>query len=322
MYATFDDVTNLISVYAYTFKQPNRYKMQAHPSFGHFSKIGTSRTSRPFRHVVGLTLAIIGAVQVVLCLPDIRNVLHVRRIHESLAAVGAPSESTKSNRILIFITTHLSDLHYTYLENCWPALIAKSPLFKQSDFMIFITEPEGQKANMTLINSVFAETGISVHSTENPGYQEGAILAFTEAIENHWFDKYDWVIRVNPDVMIREDNFLLERFQDSRIHGVFVDCLDRDCPTGNRCADSLIHTDFFAVRPNAISLSAVREMKQNNAEVMTTEMFSSIVQDGADAWVPGAGPQRGICRVVGKSSPVIHTHDFGAVHPACLFWYG
>lgn len=100
--------------------------------------------------------------------------------------------------------------------------------------------------------------------------------------------------------MIRDDNFLLERFQDSWIHGVFVDCLDRDCPTGNRCADSMIHTDFFAVRPNAISLSAVRETKQNNAEVMITEVFSSIVEDGADAWVPGAGPQRGFCRVVGK----------------------
>jgi hypothetical protein len=246
------------------------------------------------------------------------NVGHIR---EFLAEAKSPREHIKSNRILIFITTHLSDMHYTYLENCWPNLIAKSPLFRQSDFMMFITESQGQKANMTLINSVFAETGISVHSTENPGYQEGAILAFTEAIENHWFDKYDWVIRVNPDVLIRDDTFLLERFGDSRIHGIFVDCLNRDCPTGNRCTDSMIHTDFFAVRPNAILLNAVRESKQNNAERMITEVFSSIVRDGADDWVPGAGPHGLECRVVGNSSPVIHTHDFEAIHPTCLSWY-
>ena len=159
------------------------------------------------------------------------------------------------------------------------------------------------------------------HRTQNPGYQEGAILAITEAIENHWFDKYDWVIRVNPDVLIRDDTFLLERFGDSRIHSIFVDCLDRDCPAGNRCADSMIHTDFFAVRPNAISLSAVRETKQDNAELMITGVFSSIVKDGADSWVPGAGPHRGYCRVEGKGSPVIHSHAFRAMHPACLSWY-
>jgi hypothetical protein len=244
--------------------------------------------------------------------------LDVGDLHEFLSEVGAPREN---NRILIFITTHLSDMHYTYLENCWPALIAKSPLFKQSDFMMFITESQGRKVNMTLINFVFTETGISVHSAENPGYQQGAILALTEAIGNHWFDKYDWVIRVNPDVLIRNDSFLLERFEDSGIHGVFADCLDKECPTGNKCIDRKIHTDFFAVRPRAISANAVHETKQNNAELMITEAFSSIVKDGTDSWVPDTGRHGGFCRVSGKSSPVIHTHDYGAIYPACLSWY-
>jgi hypothetical protein len=274
-------------------------------------------------------LKLIGAALVIIssfCLVDIHKYVNVGHINEFLAEVGAPREKIKSNRILIYITTHLSDAHYSYLENCWPALIKKSPLFKQSDFMMFVAESQGQKANLTLINSVFAETGISVHITENPGYQEGAILAFTEAIENHWFDKYDWVIRVNPDVLIRDDSFLLERFEDSRVHGIFVDCLDRDCPTGNKCFDRVIQTDFFAVRPNAISPIAVRETKKTfygigGAEPMANEALASIVKDGADAWVPGAGPQRGECRVVGKSSPVIHTHDFNTIHPACLTWY-
>ena len=255
------------------------------------------------------------------CLAHIYSMSDFGHTHEFGAVLGASKGHIKNNKILVYITTHLSDIHYKYLDKCWRAMIAKSPLFKQSDFLMFVTESHGRKANMTLINSVFAETAISVHSRKNPGYQEGAILAITEAIENHWFDKYDWVIRVNPDVLIRDDTFLLERFGDSRIHGIFVDCLDRDCLAGNHCTNSMIHTDFFAVRPNAISLSAVRETKQDNAELMITEVFSSIVKDGADAWVPGAGPHRGYCRVEGKGSPVIHSHAFRAMHPACLSWY-
>jgi len=45
--------------------------------------------------------------------------------------------------------------------------------------MMFVTEPEGEKPNMARINSVFAGVGITVHSTGNPGWQQGAILALT-----------------------------------------------------------------------------------------------------------------------------------------------
>ena len=298
----------------------DRYGRSLFP-FRCLSRSGIDQSSRPVSHSGALILRLVGLVVVIILsswLVDVHNLLNVGHLHEFLSEVGAP---TGNNRILIFITTHLSAQHYTYLENCWPALIKKSALFKQSDFMMFITESEGEKPNMARINSVFAGVGITVHSTGNPGWQQGAILALTEAIENHWFDKYDWVVRLNPDVLIRNDSFLLERFEDSRIHGVFVDCLDQECPTGNKCTDRKIHTDFFAVRPNDISPSAVRETKQDNAERMITEAFSSIVKDGADSWVPGAGPHRANCRVSGKSSPVIHTHDYGTIHPACLSWY-
>jgi len=282
-----------------------------------------ARTSRVFRHSPALILKLVGVVLIIIssfCLAHMYSMSDFGPTHD-FAEQGGPKEHIKNNRILIYITTHLSDTHYKFLDKCWRTMITKSPLFKQSDFMMFVTESPGRKANMALINSVFAERNITVHSRENPGYQEGAILAFTEAIENHWFDKYDWVIRLNPDVMIRDGTFLLERFGDSRIHGIFADCEDRDCPAGKRCTDNMIHTDFFAVRPNAISLSAVRETKQDNAEMMISEAFSSILKDGADSWVPGAGPHRGYCRIGGESSPVIHSNSFNAMHPACLSWY-
>jgi hypothetical protein len=77
----------------------------------------------------------------------------------------------------------------------------------------------------------------------------------------------------------------------------------------------------IAVRPSAISPGAVREARHDNAERMITEAFSSILKDGADDWVPGAGPHRGQCRVSGESSRVIHTNDFDTLYPACLSYY-
>ena len=38
--------------------------------------------------------------------------------------------------------------------------------------------------------------------------QMGAILALSEAEARGWFDGYDWVVRLNPDVIVSEDRFL------------------------------------------------------------------------------------------------------------------
>lgn len=280
--------------------------------------------SRPFLFPVALLFRFIGGALIItlfFVVAEIHRFVDLGHFHEFMAQVGNSKKNNGKNRILVYITSHLSEAHYAYLENCWPALLERSPLFKQSDFMMFVTESWGQKTNMTLINFVFGGTSIAVHSAENPGYQEGAVLAITQAVEKNWFDAYDWVIRVNPDVLIRDDSFLLELLMDPRIHGVFVDCLDRECPTGRHCVDRMIHTDFFAIRPSAISPSAVRGARQDHAESMITDAFSSIVKDGADAWVPRSGPHRGYCKTSGESSPVIHTDDFDTMHPACLSWY-
>lgn len=225
----------------------------------------------------------------------------------------------------MYITTHLSSMHIKYLEHCWPSLLRKSPLFRSSDFMMFVTESSDEKLNVTRIERVFSGVRLTVHSRPNPGYNEGAVLAMTEAFELGWFDRYDWVVRVNSDVLIRDHTFLAELFDDETNDGVFADCLDKPCPAGRGCVDRLIHTDFFAVRPRAVprnAFTAVPGARTMNAEVLATKAFNSVIANGTDAWVPGAGPHHGICRIRGQSSPVIHTHDFDSVYPACLSWYG
>jgi hypothetical protein len=224
------------------------------------------------------------------------------------ATAGA---AAKANKILVYITTHLSEQHNDFLEQCWPPLLSTLPLFQKSDFMIFATETEGVRVNETLVRSVFATHGITVHASPNPGYQGGAILALVEGFRNGWFQDYEWLVRVNPDVLIRNDTFLLSSMGNDGVNGIFVDCKDRQCPAGNKCTSRRIHTDFFAVRPKAVELEAVLNVGDfTNAESMATKIFSGIVKNGSDVWLPDTGPHKGHCRVVGQSSPVIHSHSY------------
>ena len=230
----------------------------------------------------------------------------------SILHVEAHPHKTSPPRILTYITTHLSSQHYAYLEGCWPKLLKALPIFKESDFMMFVTaEPGRTNIDMDLIHSVFARPGITVQVRPNPGWQEGASLALAAAYENRWFEGYDWVIRLNPDVIIRDDSFLRQAMANDSITGIFSDCLDQPCPAGQRCMDRQIHTDFFAIRPGAVSRERVLEVADkhaSHAESMATKAFSGIVRNGSDAWLPGTGPHEGFCRVRGKLSPVVHDH--------------
>jgi hypothetical protein len=225
--------------------------------------------------------------------------------HHRMHKLKHPYEST-----LIYITTHLSNQHYTFFKYCWPGLLQSLPLFQRSDFMMFVTQKHEQdKIDMNLIRSVFARPGITVHVRPNPGYQEGAVLALVEAYKNGWFEGYDWVVRVNPDVLIRNDTYILQSMANNSISGIFDDCLDRPCDGGRNCVHRLIHSDFFAIRPAAITRGKILKANNTNAERMATIAFSSIVKDGSDAWLPGTGPHGGECRVRGTFSPVVHDHS-------------
>lgn len=174
--------------------------------------------------------------------------------------------------------------------------------------MMFITKNKTDEGD-AVINSVFNKTGIATTYYSNPGFQEGAILALVEGFKNGWFKDYDWVVRLNPDVLIKNDTFILASMADKNVSGIFVDCLDTPCPAGRGCPGRQIHTDFFAIRPKAVSLDAVLAVNETIAERMATKAFSGIVKNKADAWLPGTDPNKGNCRVKGATSPVVHDHN-------------
>jgi hypothetical protein len=244
------------------------------------------------------------------------------RCRISFGTRSLTNQPAERSSILFYITTHMSAGHVEFLRQCWPSLLAKSKLYRQADVTMLVTKVNKSHINVTFLNKIFEGRNFRVHVRPNPGYQEGAILGMREAYARNWFQNYTWVIRVNPDVLIRNDSFLLTRFQDPKIHGIFVDCRERNCPPGPGCPnDRKIHTDFIAFRPDSIDKNAFRDAYHHNAEYQATKAFSSIIMRGNDSWLTDVGPLRDSCRVRGDTSPVLHVHDMKAVYPSCLSWY-
>ena len=138
----------------------------------------------------------------------------------------------------------------------------------------------------------------------NFGYQEGAVGAAHIAFSSGWFDGYDWVIRMNPDVVIYNENPLFALMERPDNWGVFGACKKGPFPCRQHSGCGLTqkgfwtHTDFNAVRPDrvprdAFNVSGAREMhgypgvppSNVHAESQATGAFRDIFSARADAYI-------------------------------------
>jgi hypothetical protein len=201
-----------------------------------------------------------------------------------------------SARVLIFLTTHFSRPHREFLQRCWPHSIANSQLLQKSDIFVFSTGRYSR--TKSLLENVFASNRLTIHQEMNPGKQGGAILALKLAELHGWFDNYDWVIRLNPDVIIKNDTEILLNIMDPNMDGIFINCKGRN---------TTLHTDFSVFRPSALPPEKFTS-NYSNAEIAFTEDMQSILQSGRYVWLPFSRPSGpGICRVVGDV--VAHLHS-------------
>mmetsp|Transcript_16854 Transcript_16854/g.23657 ORF Transcript_16854/g.23657 Transcript_16854/m.23657 type:complete len:223 (-) Transcript_16854:99-767(-) len=150
-----------------------------------------------------------------------------------------------------------------------------------------------------------------VKHAKNPGYQQGAIQAVVDGFgpkghQEKWFDGYDWVVRLNPDVLILQDEWLHETMLNSSVDGIF-----------GECKGGQIHTDFFAVRPQAVDYTRM-DMCQRwpKAEMHFHCVVHKILKSRRYTLVHGA--QTTECHTVGGSSPVVHNHAFQKCCPDYL----
>ena len=250
---------------------------------------------------------------------------------QSLYSIKAKEPT--SPRVLLYITTHMSDQHVELLLGCWPYTIANSKLVRMADVAVFVNGNQNRRNyNEALLRTVFQSKNITVHHSPNLGYQNGAISAMANGDKQGWFQGYDWVVRVNPDVIIRDDTYLLSTISgDVDVDGVFVDCHEK-CKGDTHCNDTgfQMHSDFTAFRPSAIPSDIFWNETNTrdgeaHSELMISIAFASVVHLGRDRWLPGAAPEVwGYCRVtVNEASPVAHylPGPEDAHAQQCIDWY-
>jgi len=172
-------------------------------------------------------------------------------------------------RILLFITTHINKGHMKALQQCWPYIVQNSNLVAMSDIFIFSTNTNQNERKIMLstidklflpANDMYTQTynkqyrNVTFLAHENLGYQEGANLALKEAaIHPDWFTGYDWIVRINPDVLIYNDTWILDvMIHDSNAESILVDCLG-----------GMVQTDFMAFRPESFPQEHYANMRRH-----------------------------------------------------------
>jgi hypothetical protein len=232
---------------------------------------------------------------------------------------------------VLYITTHFSDVHLRYLHCCWPILVKKSPLIQKLHIIVAATNftPVKQEELDYLEKDLFAS---------NPSYQfltpsnashlshcqpfrldprmnpnREVTGSYKQCLANYgvsfgWaaVKDFDWMIRLNPDVLLRQSMWLLESMQNTSLDAFLISCGERT---------QQIHTDFWVVRPSAVvggneipflHMSKIRS--RLNHERTAFHQFGRILAANRHAWVPGIMPSRGICRARGSKAPVFHDH--------------
>ena len=265
---------------------------------------------RPWRWQVPVVLSLIS----IYCITTLRaNQLPTLFINSSKvkfeeATASFGPEGWSDVKLLLYMTTHLPDTHIAFLP-CWKDAIERLDLFKYADLMLYTSaEPTEEQLEFLPFRN------ITIKKYTNLGYQEGAVAAMVEPFleSPSWFDDYDWVMRVNADVLIRHDTWLMETMLNTS-----VDMIVHECWTDRRYGTNPnLHSDFFAFRPRAVDRERLLATDRSNAELHFTAAFRHLYDERRFAYVEGAkNIEEGQCRIAGVHSPILHVHEMSDYCP-------
>ena len=222
--------------------------------------------------------------------------------------------SQKNIKILLFFTTFPKNQHLTALQDCWPILLNQSKLLKSADIMVlmggFLSKNELNA--WKFVTKKIKSNASFQYQKLNPGYQEGAMKAMYDLNYNQWGRQYDWVIRLNPDVLIYDDSYFLPLIQSSTISAILGSCQYKKSENFSSfffSNQSWIHTDFFAIRPHKLKQKDFSDWKTaKNAETQAKHIFLPLIKKGEVAWLqPKTANRKQGCRMLGNG--VWHSHD-------------
>jgi len=225
---------------------------------------------------------------------------------------------TPSERVLLYFTTYPSPQHLQFMQECWPQLIQQSTLLSTADVLVYlggIVTPAFLQQWQAVLQKLPVNATLR-YDELNPGYQQGAMRGMHEMLANGWWKGYDWVIRLNPDVLIYNDSYLrvLMFPLDVRVSAVLANCLPNP-------ASLVVHTDFMVLRSSALPLDAFADWKTfPNAERQATRAFAGVIGNNATAWIQLHNPWDSDCRIRGNG--IWHAHGSCAVALREKPWLG
>ena len=201
--------------------------------------------------------------------------------------------SKRQERILFFFSSYPKDEHLKHLIDVWSVC---SKQFQNADAIIYVggfLDPLFKKKWEHAVSLLSFQKSTFIHDDWNPGYHEGAMYAIAHAQEQGWWDSYDWVIRLNPDVIIYDAYILKRMLQYTSVWAIFANCW----PSLDRIQ---IHTDFFAIRPEHLPRNAFSDWKnEKSAEKHATKVFVPLfVKNNRCGWIISRGTRT--CRVNGN----------------------
>lgn len=255
--------------------------------------------------------------------------------HVSYVDLRQSAARSATKRNLLYLTTACSSLHKVYLNKCWPDAVARSPMLKNADVLLYAgcgkatssREAPTDRAEAPGWQSLEADlrampnANVSIVYAKNPGYGAGAVQAIIDGIFYGWFDQYDWVIRVNPDTLIIDDYQLAKRMRNPAKSYVLADC-GKGLSGMRVYAKHMVHTDFFAARSDQLDTTLAGWMTGpvKNAELLATNAFAPGIRAGLATWLL-SGNNGVHCRMssfsgVGRGSGIEHWHP--ARHGHCM----
>jgi hypothetical protein len=215
------------------------------------------------------------------------------------------SRNSSMPRVLLFVTTYPSDEHVSFMK-CQAELLARTQMLKEAHVLLHVGL-SSQRHRPFLSHEAWRKLLDAwpmhkkmVRFSTNPGKQQGAKRALHEALTFGWFRDYDWVVRINPDVIIYDERPLFSLMQRSENWAVVA-----------KCGVTQTNSDFFAIRPEHVPIDAFSEwnLSTPDAEGLTDQAFRHIYDAGAYAFLKRRAHQDGC-----------HLQDGGVYHgrePSC-----
>lgn len=163
-------------------------------------------------------------------------------------------------KVLLYITTHLSAQHLSYLTACWNTT-TRHPVLAAADTLVFAPHSKWK-----ILKMIFPTAMYNSPRKKRQSYQLGAIDAMANNKSREIFKNYDWVVRLNPDVIIYSFDPIFKHMTDQ------VDALV------GMCGEHYM-TDFTVFRPKILPLQHYygnETETEENAEYQMTKLLKNV----------------------------------------------